>query len=85
VYGTLLLVGAGAFGVYYMDSRGAIHRYVITPVLRRLFDAETGHRLAVRALAAGIAPRDPIADDEVLRTEVSSLVDYVSNKQADYP
>jgi dihydroorotate dehydrogenase len=69
VYGTAALAGAGLFSVYYLDSRSALHRYVVTPVLRRIVDAETGHRFAVRVLAAGLAPRDPIPDDELLRTE----------------
>jgi dihydroorotate dehydrogenase len=72
VYGTLLLGGAGLFTVYYLDARAGIHRYVITPALRRIVDAETGHKLAVRVLAAGLAPRDPITDDSLLWAEVSS-------------
>jgi hypothetical protein len=76
VYGSLLLVGTGLFGVYYMDARGALHRYVITPAIRRLLDAETGHRLAVRVLASGLAPRDPIEDDASLHTEVH-ILDYI--------
>ncbi|KAH0836406.1 Dihydroorotate dehydrogenase-domain-containing protein [Lanmaoa asiatica] len=39
-------------------------------MLRYAFDAETGHKLAVKVLRSGLAPRDPIKDDESLRSEV---------------
>jgi len=41
-------------------------------VLRRI-DPETAHRLTVRALAAGLGPRDDGADDPVLAVEVAGL------------
>jgi dihydroorotate dehydrogenase len=63
-------VSAGLFAVYYLDSRSAIHRYIVTPTLRYALDPETSHRLAVRALATGLGPRDTQVDDERLKLEV---------------
>lgn len=70
VYATLFAASAGLFAVYYYDARSAIHRYVLTPALRHIFDAETGHHLAVKLLRSGLGPRDPVRDDERLRSEV---------------
>ncbi|KZS99887.1 uncharacterized protein LAESUDRAFT_667431 [Laetiporus sulphureus 93-53] len=70
IYTGLFLVSTGLFAAYYLDSRSAIHRYVITPVIRHVLDAETGHKLAVRVLASGLAPRDTQPDDERLKTEL---------------
>lgn len=70
LYAAALAASAGLFAVYYSDSRAAIHRYVLTPVLRHAVDAETSHRLAVRFLRLGLGPRDTRPDDEVLQTEV---------------
>ena len=71
VYATLFAASAGLFAIYYYDARSAIHRYVLTPVLRRMFDAETGHKIAVKVLRSGLGPRDPVRDDERLRSEVN--------------
>lgn len=70
VYATVFAASVGLFAVYYYDARSAIHRYVLTPVLRRTFDAETGHKIAVKVLQSGLGPRDPVQDDERLRSEV---------------
>ncbi|GJE90435.1 dihydroorotate dehydrogenase 2 [Phanerochaete sordida] len=70
LYATVLLVSTGLFAVYYFDSRSAIHRYVFTPLLRHLFDAETGHKIAVKVLRSGLAPKDTQPDDEVLKYEL---------------
>ncbi|EJD52885.1 hypothetical protein AURDEDRAFT_80968 [Auricularia subglabra TFB-10046 SS5] len=70
IYGSLFVVGGGAFVAYYSDSRSAIHRYVTTPLLRKVLDPETSHKAAVRALSAGIAPRDYGRDDETLACEL---------------
>ncbi|KAF7309757.1 Dihydroorotate dehydrogenase [Mycena indigotica] len=70
VYGTVLVVSAGLFTIYYLDARSAIHRYVFTPLLRNAFDAETGHKLAVRILKTGLAPRDPVVDDARLKSSL---------------
>lgn len=69
-YTVLFALSAGLFTAYYLDARSAIHRYVFTPVLRYAFDAETGHKLAVKVLRSGLAPRDLIKDDESLRSQV---------------
>lgn len=68
-----LFVSAVVLTTYYLDSRSAIHRYVIPPLLRAGLDAETAHRLAVNALASGLAPRDMLEDDEKLATELWGL------------
>jgi dihydroorotate dehydrogenase len=63
-------VSAGVFAVYYFDARSAMHRYVLTPVLRNLFDAETGHKIAVKVLRTGFSPKDPVVDDARLKFKV---------------
>lgn len=70
LYASALAVSTGLFAAYYLDCRSAIHRYVITPIIRHTLDAETGHKLAVRVLASGWAPRDTQRDDERLKVEV---------------
>ncbi|KAI6113183.1 Dihydroorotate dehydrogenase-domain-containing protein [Pisolithus croceorrhizus] len=69
-YTVLFAVSAGLFAAYYLDARSAIHRYVLTPVLRYTFDAETGHKIAVKVLRSGLGPRDIVKDDDVLRSEI---------------
>lgn len=73
LYTTLFVVSTGLFAVYYFDSRSAVHRYVLTPLLRRLVDAETGHKLAVKVLRSGLGPKDTQPDDEVLGFEVRGM------------
>ncbi|KAF8892068.1 dihydroorotate dehydrogenase [Infundibulicybe gibba] len=70
IYGTLFLVSSGLFAVYYFDARSAIHRYVLTPLIRYTLDAESGHKFAVKILRSGLGPRDPLSDDERLKTEL---------------
>jgi len=72
VYVTLFAASAGLFAVYYYDARSAIHRYVLTPALRHTFDAETGHKIAVKVLRSGLGPRDPVRDDDRLQSEVDN-------------
>ena len=67
---TAFLVSGTLFAVYYFDSRSAIHRYFFTPALRYGLDAETSHRVAVKVLRSGLAPRDMGVDDERLSVEV---------------
>ncbi|KAI1788161.1 Dihydroorotate dehydrogenase-domain-containing protein [Ganoderma leucocontextum] len=69
-YVSLLVLSTGLFAVYYFDSRAALHKYVVTPVIRHTLDAEAGHKLAVRVLSSGLAPRDPVPDDEILKVEL---------------
>ncbi|KAL1743215.1 Dihydroorotate dehydrogenase-domain-containing protein [Schizophyllum fasciatum] len=70
-YATALALGAGLFGVYYFDARSSIHRYVVPPLVRALFDPETGHRLAVQGLRLGLGPTDREPDDARLAVEAS--------------
>lgn len=64
------LTGGAAFGVYCMDSRASVHRYVFTPLLQLCTSAETSSKLAIKVLEHGLAPRDCGTDDEVLHTEL---------------
>ena len=68
----------GLFAAYYFDARSAIHRYVFTPILRHTIDAETGHEIAVKVLRSGLAPRDLVKNDDILRTEVEQASWYLS-------
>jgi len=62
---------AGTFlTVYYLDPRSSLYRYIITPIIRNAFDAETGHKLAVRVLKSGLGPKDSSKDDELLKVEL---------------
>ncbi|KAL1710884.1 Dihydroorotate dehydrogenase-domain-containing protein [Schizophyllum commune] len=70
-YATAIALGAGLFGVYYFDARSSIHQYVIPPLVRTLFDPETGHKLAVQGLRLGLGPKDREPDDERLAVEAS--------------
>lgn len=65
-----VLVSGTLFAVYYFDSRSAIHRYLATPAMRYGMDAETSHKVAVKVLRSGLAPKDMGVDDERLSTEV---------------
>ncbi|KAI0291893.1 hypothetical protein BC826DRAFT_1021563 [Russula brevipes] len=69
-YVALFVLTAGVGGVYYFDSRAAIHRYLITPIIRNLLDPESSHKLAVSILENGLGPRDMLPDDERLQTEL---------------
>lgn len=69
-YAGLFVVSAGVFAVYYFDARSAMHRYILTPVLRNMFDPETGHKVAVKVLRTGLGPKDPVLDDARLKFEV---------------
>lgn len=73
-YTTIFVLSAGLFTAYYLDSRSAIHRYLLTPVLRYAFDAETGQKIALKVLRSGLAPRDIVVDEAVLRSEVKHLL-----------
>ena len=69
-YGTLFALTAAVGVVYYFDSRAAIHRHLITPLIRNALDPESAHKLAVSVLENGLGPRDMLPDDERLETEV---------------
>ncbi|KAG6891550.1 hypothetical protein C0992_004408 [Termitomyces sp. T32_za158] len=69
IYATAFVVSAGVFAIYYFDARSALHRYILTPVLRHTLDAELGHKIAVKVLKSGLGPRDPCSDDSRLKSE----------------
>jgi dihydroorotate dehydrogenase len=73
-YITLFTLTAGVGVVYYFDSRAAIHRYVIAPLIRNVLDPESSHKLAVSVLENGLGPRDMSPDDERLETEVKGSI-----------
>lgn len=72
-YGTLFALTAAVGVVYYVDSRAAIHRYFITPLIRNALNPESAHKLAVSVLENGLGPRDMLPDDERLETEVKAI------------
>lgn len=52
------LVGASAFYLYAMNSRSAIHEYVVCPIMRLITpDPENGHKLGIWFLKWGLAPK----------------------------
>ncbi|KAG5647449.1 hypothetical protein DXG03_009379 [Asterophora parasitica] len=70
LYATAFVLSTGLFAVYYFDARSALHRYILTPVLRHTLDAESGHKFAVKVLRSGLGPRDPCSDDVRLKSEL---------------
>ncbi|CAG8726391.1 10411_t:CDS:2, partial [Ambispora leptoticha] len=64
-----ILLGA-LFLEYYSDSRAAIHKYVLMPIIRSTLDAEQAHKFAVWSAKWGLIPRDKVPDDERLVVEV---------------
>jgi hypothetical protein len=75
-----LVLGTGLFIAYYYDSRSAIHRWVIPPLMRATLDPETAHRLAVRVLGTPLAPKDQGEDDEVLKCTVSTILGLIRQR-----
>jgi dihydroorotate dehydrogenase len=80
VYTTAFVLSAGLFAVYYSDARSALHRYIVTPILRNAFDPETGHKIAIKVLKSGLAPRDFTQDDKVLNCQVPLPLNTSSQK-----
>lgn len=74
LYAAVFTISVGIFGVYYFDSRSAMHRYVFTPLVRHALDAEKGHWIAVKTLRSGLGPRDTQVDDGRLKAEVSDVL-----------
>ncbi|CAG8676286.1 2884_t:CDS:2 [Dentiscutata heterogama] len=66
VIGTVSIVLGVTFLEYYFDSRAAIHKYFITPVLRTVTDAETSHKFAIWVAKWGFCAKDRLPDDEKL-------------------
>ncbi|KAK6905542.1 dihydroorotate dehydrogenase (fumarate) [Kwoniella mangroviensis CBS 8507] len=69
---TLFVAGGVLLIAYYYDSRSLLHEHVIMPLVRLGFDAEQGHKLAVRLLSLDkwARPRDMGVDDVGLQTEL---------------
>ncbi|CAE6359189.1 unnamed protein product [Rhizoctonia solani] len=65
-----LVLGTGLFIAYYYDSRSAIHRWIVPPLMRATLDPEVAHRLALRVLGTRFAPTDHGVDDEVLKCKL---------------
>ncbi|CAE6526159.1 unnamed protein product [Rhizoctonia solani] len=65
-----LVLGTGLFIAYYYDSRSAIHRWVIPPLMRATLDPEAAHRLALRVLGTQLAPTDHGVNDQVLKCKL---------------
>lgn len=52
------LLGASAACYYVMDSRSAVHQYLLCPLIRLLTpDAEEGHKLGIWLMKWGLAPK----------------------------
>ncbi|CAG8555279.1 17551_t:CDS:2 [Racocetra fulgida] len=66
IIGTVSIVFGVTFLEYYFDSRAAIHKYFVTPVLRNVTDAETSHKFAIWVAKWGFCPKDRLSDDEKL-------------------
>ena len=70
LYAATFAASAGLFAVYYLDARSALHEHIVNPILRNALDAETAHKLALKVLRSGFAPKDPLADDDRLAVHV---------------
>lgn len=64
------IVAGAAFGVYCLDSRAGVHRWLFPPMMELLTDPESGSKISIKLLEHGLAPRDCGKDDEVLHTEL---------------
>lgn len=51
------LAVAAVGGYYCLDSRSAIHEYVLCPLIRTFTDAELGHKLGIFFMKYGLSPR----------------------------
>ncbi|OWB79941.1 hypothetical protein B5S32_g4182 [[Candida] boidinii] len=71
-FGSLAIsIGAIGIGLYCLDARSAVHEYVLCPLLRLATSAEDGHKLGIKFLKYGIAPRlFSDNDDEILQVDV---------------
>ncbi|CAE6469152.1 unnamed protein product [Rhizoctonia solani] len=65
-----LVLGTGLFIAYYYDSRSAIHRWVVPPLMRATLDPEDAHRLALRVLGTRFTPTDHGVNDQVLKCKL---------------
>lgn len=64
-------VGGTVAGYYLMNSRSAIHEYLLCPIIRLATpDAEEGHKLGIFLLKWGLAPKLLFdKDDEILHVK----------------
>ncbi|WFD30483.1 hypothetical protein MSPP1_001504 [Malassezia sp. CBS 17886] len=69
-FATLTVLSGLCFGVYCMDSRAGVYRWVFGPAMQVLMDPEMASKFAIKLLEHGIAPRDFGTDDAVLHTEL---------------
>lgn len=52
------ILGSGVAYLYVMNSRSAIHEYLVCPIVRLITpDAENGHKLGIWCLKWGLAPK----------------------------
>ena len=73
LYATAFAASAALFAVYYLDARSALHEHLVNPILRNALDAETAHKFALKVLRSGLAPKDPLSDDDRLAVQVCRL------------
>ncbi|WFD34632.1 hypothetical protein MCUN1_001473 [Malassezia cuniculi] len=66
----IFVLGGAAFALYSLDSRAAVHRWVVSPLMRAVLDAETAAEASIKVLKYGLGPRDCGVDDERLRTQL---------------
>ncbi|CAE6482131.1 unnamed protein product [Rhizoctonia solani] len=64
------VLGTGLFIAYYYDSRSALHRWIVPPLMRATLDPEDAHRLALRVLGTRLAPTDHGVNDPVLKCKL---------------
>ena len=82
VLGTASIFATVLFLDYYFDSRAAIHKYFLMPVLRGVIDAEDAHRLAIWSAKWGLSASDRvisynISQNLILSCLVSRISDYI--------
>ena|SRR6266498_660922 len=71
ILGTTSVIGTMFFIEYYFDSRAAIHKYLIMPLLRNVTTPESSHNFAIWISKWGLNAKDRLPDDERLSVEVN--------------
>ena len=66
----VFVLGGAAFALYSLDSRAAVHRWVVAPLMRAALDPETAAEVSIDVLKHGLGPRDCGSDDERLSTQL---------------
>lgn len=54
---TVTAIGASIAAYYLFDARAGIHEYVFCPLIRTFTDAENGHKLGIKLMSLGLAPK----------------------------